>query len=189
MNRKLKEIKTDYETKVSELNQKISETNKKCDILFEMLQDTQQQPYNIQQPVSSLRRRRKIVSNVLPDNFELPEIIPQMSSQPQSKSSPTQHQVPSQTQVSTQQKASSQPQVSTQPQKVSTPSEPPQSPFDLFSNIINIIEIAKPPQQASSEPKIEIVNENEDDEDIDEDIDEEIKEELDSLLEENNEEN
>jgi len=178
MNRKLKEIKTDYETKLNEVNQKIAETNKKCDILFEMIQETHNQPFMQQQPVSSLRRRRKIVSSVLPDNFEVPEIIPQMSSQPN---------IPQNTQVSPntkQSKISSTPQTQAQVQVATPPPAPQQTqksetPFDLFSNIINIIEIAKPPQQPVSEPKIEIVDETEEDVDIDE----EIKEELDSLLE------
>jgi hypothetical protein len=188
MNRKLKEIKTDYETKLNEVNQKIAETNKKCDILFEMIQETHQNQ-SFQQPVSSLRRR-KIVSSVLPDNFEVPEIIPQMSSQHYTQNIPQNTKLSPNTKQS---KISSTPKAQTQVQAhVATPPAPQQqtqkseTPFDLFSNIINIIEIAKPSQQPVSEPKIEIVDETEEDVDIDE----EIKEELDSLLEDdNNEEN
>lgn len=177
MNKKLKEIKTDYETKLNEVNNKLAETNKKCDILFEMIQETHQKQSFIQQPVSSLRRR-KIVSSVLPDNFEVPEIIPQMSSQPTQNTQVSPHtNNTKQSKISSTHKTQ---EVATPPPQVPQQTQKPETPFDLFSNIINIIEIAKPPQQPVSEPKIEIVDETE------EDIDEEIKEELDSLLEDDN---
>ena len=156
MNRKFKEIKTEYESKFTQVNQKLDETNKKCDILFQMIQDIQQ-PSMMQPPSNfGLKRRRKIVSNVLTDDYEEPLPQPQKVQRtppPESQQTPPK------------------PQTSTQPQ-----------PFDLLSNIINIIEIAKPASQPKSETKIEVIDENEEKE-----MDDEIQEELDSLLEEENE--
>jgi hypothetical protein len=141
-----------------------------------MIQDIQQP--SIMQPSASygLKRRRKIVSNVLPDDYEeplpqqVPKPFPQVSQQVSQPVTPqVSQQVPSQVTTQQQQTISPQPKnVDTQPQ-----------PFDLLSNIINIIEIAKPIPQPKSETKIEVIDENEEKE-----MDEEIQEELDSLLNE-----
>lgn len=165
MNRKFKEIKTEYESKFTHVNKKLDETNKKCDILFQMIQDIQQPP--LQSPSNfGLKRRRKIVSNVLPDEYEEPIPQPQKVQwtppvQPEQNTPPPKqvHQPP--------------------PQPKNVEMQQPQ-PFDLLSNIINIIEIAKPAPQPKSETKIEVIDENEE-------MDDEIQEELDSLLEEENE--
>lgn len=165
MNRKFKEIKTEYENKFTQVNQKLDETNKKCDILFQMIQDIQQ-PSMIQPPSNfGLKRRRKIVSNVLPDDYEEP-----LPPQPQKvqRTPPEAQQTPP-------------PKTQTSPQPKNVEMQQPQ-PFDLLSNIINIIEIAKPAPQPKSETKIEVIDENEEKE-----MDDEIQEELDSLLEEENE--
>lgn len=169
MNRKFKEIKTEYENKFTQVNQKLDETNKKCDILFQMIQDIQQ-PSSLMQPPSTfgLKRRRKIVSNVLPDDYEEP-----LPPQPQ-KVQKTPH-------PETQQTPPPNPKPQTSPQSKNVEMQQPQ-PFDLLSNIINIIEIAKPAPQPKSETKIEVIDENEEKE-----MDDEIQEELDSLLEEDNE--
>lgn len=170
MNRKFKELKNDYESKFTQVNQKLDETNKKCDILFQMIQDIQQP--SIMQPPSNfgLKRRRKIVSNVLPDDYEEPihhQLPPQVQQPPPQQT----QQIPPKQQVQ---------QPPPQPKNV----EMQPQPFDLLSNIINIIEIAKPPPQPKSETKIEVIDENEEKE-----MDDEIQEELDSLLEENEDEN
>lgn len=168
MNRKFKELKNDYESKFTQVNQKLDETNKKCDILFQMIQDIQQP--SIMQPPSNfgLKRRRKIVSNVLPDDYEEPvHQQPPQGQQPPQQS----QQIPPKQQVQ---------QPPPQPKNV----EMQPQPFDLLSNIINIIEIAKPAPQPKSETKIEVIDENEEKE-----MDDEIQEELDSLLEENEDEN
>ena len=168
MNRKFKELKNDYESKFTQVNQKLDETNKKCDILFQMIQDIQQPP--LMQPPSNfgLKRRRKIVSNVLPDDYEEP-VPHQVQNSPQPQVQKTQQIYPKQ-QVQ---------QPPPQPKNVEVSSQP----FDLLSNIINIIEIAKPAPQPKSETKIEVIDENEEKE-----MDDEIQEELDSLLEENEDE-
>lgn len=170
MNRKFKEIKTEYENKFTQVNQKLDETNKKCDILFQMIQDIQQ-PSLMQTPSTfGLKRRRKIVSNVLPDDYEEP--LPQPLPQPQPQKVQRTH-------SEAQQTPPPKTQTSSQPKNVEM--QQPQ-PFDLLSNIINIIEIAKPAPQPKSETKIEVIDENEEKE-----MDDEIQEELDSLLEEENE--
>lgn len=167
MNKKFKEMKTEYENKFTHVNQKLDETNKKCDILFQMIQDIQQP--SLMQPPSTfgLKRRRKIVSNVLPDDYEEPLPQPQPQKVQRTPHPEAQQTPPPKTQTSS------------QPKNVEM--QQPQ-PFDLLSNIINIIEIAKPAPQPKSETKIEVIDENEEKE-----MDDEIQEELDSLLEEENE--
>lgn len=166
MNRKFKEIKTEYDNKFTQVNQKLDETNKKCDILFQMIQDIQQPAMMQPQSTFGLKRRRKIVSNVLPDDYEepLPQ-PPKVQRTPPPSASETQQTHP-------------QPKPQTPHQNKNVEMQQPQ-PFDLLSNIINIIEIAKPAPQPKSEAKIEVIDENEEKE-----MDDEIQEELDSLLEE-----
>jgi hypothetical protein len=160
MNRKIKAIQTEHENKINMLKSKIDDVNKKCDLLFGLIKENNESnspPIVIPAQNIGLKKRKKIIENK-----------PYLSSfQTQNTTHFENLQYKQNTEHNTEQLNS----------KNEIPSKINNQPFDLFSNIINIMDIVTPSTNKNNETKIEII---EDDEKI---IDDEIKDELESLLE------
>ena len=159
MNRKIKTIQTEHENKINMLKSKIDDVNKKCDLLFELIKENNESNIPIVIPAQNIgiKKRKKIIENK-----------PYLSSfQTQNTTQFENLQYKHKTEHNTEQLNS----------KNEIPSKINNQPFDLFSNIINIMDIVTPSTNKNNETKIEII---EDDEKI---IDDEIKDELESLLE------
>lgn len=159
-NKKIKSIKNEHENKINILKSKIDELNKKYDLLFELIKENNQSHESIPTVIPSqntgIKKRKKIYNDPYFSSF-------QKQNTPQFKNAPSKQ--------NTESKINNE-----------IPSQVNNQPFDLVSNIINIMGISSPLMTQNNETKIEIIE----DEKF---IDDEIKDDLDSLLENKDETN
>jgi len=170
MNRKIKTIQTEHENKINMLKSKIDDVNKKCDLLFELIKENNESNIPIVIPAQNIgiKKRKKIIENKpYLSSFQTQNTTQFENLQYKHKTEHNTEQYKHKTEHNTEQLNS----------KNEIPSKINNQPFDLFSNIINIMDIVTPSTNKNNETKIEII---EDDEKI---IDDEIKDELESLLE------